>query len=129
MAMVHAFLLADVLAEHPPGSEDAALAFDAATVAELVPWYEAAVAQDGAGAARAPGAGDLIGDGLLPAARRDPRVLRAFLRSFNLIDPPRATLADPYVVARVMEAFQERDRRPPARLGPKRDELLAAIAA
>jgi 2-polyprenyl-6-methoxyphenol hydroxylase-like FAD-dependent oxidoreductase len=144
LALVHAFLLADVLADHGPASVDAALAFDAATATELVPWYDAAVAQDGtaagaedaaAGAIGAAGStgsarpGNLIADGLLPAARRDQRVLRAFLRSFNLLDPPRATLADPYVVAKVMEAFQERHHRPRTRLGPERDELLAAVAA
>ena len=131
LALVHAGLLADVLAEHDPGSEAAARAFHDATAAELVPWYHTAVAQDAesaTGSAPGEGPGSLIRDGLLPAARRDPRVLRAFLRVLNLVDPPAAPMGDPYVLGKVMEAYQERDSRPPVMMGPPRTELLATIS-
>ena len=133
LALVHAYQLRAVLAEHDPTGGEAAVAFHEATFAELVPWYLAAVAQDAestpAGGARdGDGMGSLVRDGLLPAARRDPRVLRAFLRVVNLLDPPAAPMSDPYVLGKVLEAFQERDGRPPLVLGPARGELLAAIA-
>lgn len=134
LALVHAYLLADVLAEHDPTGGEAAVAFHEATSAELVPWYLAAVAQD-AESAPAPGAGadgggtgNLIRDGLLPAARRDPRVLRAFLRVLNLLDAPTAPMSDPYVLGKVLESFQERESRPPLVMGPRRGELLTTIA-
>ena len=134
LALVHAYLLADVLAGHDPAGAEAAVAFHEATAAELVPWYVAAVAQDAestpppGGGNEGAGMGNLVRDGLLPAARRDPRVLRAFLRVLNLIDTPTAPMSDPYVLGKVLESFQERDSRPPLVMGPRRGELLTAIA-
>ncbi len=45
-ALVHALLLADALAAHGDDVCAAARALEAATEREIVPWYEAAVAQD-----------------------------------------------------------------------------------
>ena len=73
---------------------------------------------------------DLMRDGLMPAVRTDPTVFRAFVRSFNLLDPPDALITDPDVVGRVMTAYQDRDQRPPEPpLGPPRDELLAGLTS
>jgi 2-polyprenyl-6-methoxyphenol hydroxylase-like FAD-dependent oxidoreductase len=134
LALVHAYLLEGVLAEHDPSGREAAVAFHEATLAHLVPWYVAAVAQDaesvpafGAGDGSV-GMGSLVRDGLLPAARRDPRVLRAFLRVLNLLDAPTAPMSDPYVLGKVLESFKERESRPPLVMGPRRGELLTAIA-
>jgi hypothetical protein len=66
----------------------------------------------------------------LPAVRTDPVVLRAFLRSLNLLQPPEQLLADTDVISRVMTVYRERDQRPaepPA--GVSRDELLALLDA
>ena len=52
-------------------------------------------------------------DGLLPALRRDPVVLRAFFRSLNLLTAPNAMVKDPDVGARVLAVWQDRDNRPP----------------
>ena len=130
LALVQAYLLADVLAEHPADPLAAAHAFDTATRAEIEPWYRAATDQDrtsgdgGAGVDMA----SLVRDGLLPAARTDPVVFRAFIRSFNLLQPPGAIMSDPVVVARVLAAWQARDSRPPSEaLGPERDELLRIL--
>ncbi len=73
---------------------------------------------------------DLMKDGLMPAVRTDATVFRAFVRSFNLLDPPDAIISDPEVVGRVMTAYQDRDQRPPEPpLGPPRHELLAELTA
>jgi 2-polyprenyl-6-methoxyphenol hydroxylase-like FAD-dependent oxidoreductase len=130
LALVHAYLLSGVLTQHDPGGPEAAAAFHQLTDAELGPWYQAAVAQDAESSSASDelGPGSLVRDGLLPAARRDPRVLRAFLRVVNLLDVPTAPMSDPHVLGKVLEAFQERENRPPLVLGPPRRELLAAIA-
>ena len=67
----------------------------------------------------------LMRDGLMVAVRTDATVFRAFLRSFNLLDPPELIMTDPEVVNRVPAAYQTRDQRPPEpALGPDRDGLL-----
>jgi len=143
LALVQAFALADVLAAHPAGGAEAALAYDGATAAAIEPWYRAAVAQDEAdradAAALAAGHGEgdqlaaIVREGLLPAARTDPVVYRAFVRAFNLLDPPGAMMADPEVVRRVMAAWRARrdGRAVPgdADEAPGREELLAVVAA
>jgi len=72
----------------------------------------------------------VLREGLLPAVRTDATVFRAFLRGFNLLEPPEAILQDPEVMAKVLEAYQARDERAPEPpLGPERADLLARIAA
>jgi 2-polyprenyl-6-methoxyphenol hydroxylase-like FAD-dependent oxidoreductase len=130
LAVVQAYLLADVLAGHAGDPAAAAHAFDAATRAEIEPWYRAATDQDRtSGDDGGPDMASLVRDGLLPAARTDPVVFRAFVRSFNLLQPPGAIMSDPVVVKRVLAAWQARDSRPPSEaLGPERDELLRILA-
>ncbi len=70
----------------------------------------------------------ILHEGLLPAMRSDPVVLRAFLRMFNLLTPPDALITDPDIVGRVMAVYASKDDRPPEPdLGPDRAGLLAAI--
>ena len=150
LAMAHAFLLADTLAETGDDPLPLALAFDQATRAQIEPWYWSAVAQDRqsrhrdddaaaergepaadqpAGALEGDNVSALISDGLLPAARTDPVVYRAFLRTFNLLDPPAAIIEDPDVLGRVRTAWQQRDQRPPPQpLGPERTEMLRILS-
>ncbi len=72
----------------------------------------------------------IMRDGLLPAVRTDATVFRAFVRAFNLLDPPELITSDPDVVNRVLAAYQARDERPPDEpLGPDRPHLLAALDA
>lgn len=145
LAMVHAYLLADTLAAHGDDHVTAALAFDQATRDEIDPWYHAAVAQDRQGrdgrtplvdtGGEGPDVGvepdslrSLISDGLLPAARSDPVVFRAFLRAFNLLDPPAAIMQNPDVLGRVLAVWQQRaDRPPPPPLGPDRAGMLRIL--
>lgn len=186
LAVVHAALLADADAAHPDDPRARALAYEAASAEQVLPWYRAAVAQDrdaraaaaeataaspgaggggasggGSGAAgggaTGDGAGDrardgevaggaggaahdeaagdrrsmlrsLVRDGLLPASRVDPVVFRATVRSFNLLEPPQALVADAEVTGRVLAVWQARDQRPPEPpQGPERAELLALL--
>jgi 2-polyprenyl-6-methoxyphenol hydroxylase-like FAD-dependent oxidoreductase len=136
LAMVQAQALADALADH----DDLASAqrtYEAASEADVVPWYRASIAQDAATRAEAagePGGEEdplrgMLRDGVFPATRTDPVVFRAFLRLFNLLDPPESLMADMDVLARVMTVFQDRDHRPPEPpMGPSRSALLAALS-
>jgi 2-polyprenyl-6-methoxyphenol hydroxylase-like FAD-dependent oxidoreductase len=150
LAFVHAALLADAVAAHPEDLEALALAFDAATERELVPWYKLAVAQDRdaidwARSLREKGAPkptdgtgavdpraylrDVLLRGLVPALRLDATVLRAFMRRFNLLDPPGDLMREPALLSRVLAVYQKRHERAEPELGPDREALLAHLAA
>jgi 2-polyprenyl-6-methoxyphenol hydroxylase-like FAD-dependent oxidoreductase len=150
LAFVHAALLADAVAAHGGDLEALALGFDAATERELVPWYKLSVAQDRDALAWArtlreqgplappDGRGpvdpraylrDLLLRGLVPALRLDATVLRAFLRRFNLLDPPGDLMRDPSLLARVLAVYQKRHERAEPELGPDRESLLRRLAA
>jgi hypothetical protein len=67
-------------------------------------------------------------DGLFPAMRVDPVVLRAFLRMFNLLEPPDSLMKDAEVIGRVMSVYATRDERPPeSPMGPPRDQVMALL--
>ena len=142
-----AHLMVAAIDAHPGDVEAMLLAYEVALRAEIYPWYRASVEQDAE--ARRVSAALLAGedpdgdptdqrsfmravfrDGLLPALRRDPVVLRAFFRSLNLLTAPDAMIKDPDVGSRVLAVWQDRDNRPPeAALGPKRRaDLLALIS-
>jgi 2-polyprenyl-6-methoxyphenol hydroxylase-like FAD-dependent oxidoreductase len=150
LAFVHAALLADAVAAHDGDLEALALAFDAATERELVPWYKLSVAQDRDALAWArtlreqgpppppDGRGpvdpraylrDLLLRGLVPALRLDATVLRAFLRRFNLLDPPGDLMREPALLGRVLAVYQKRHERAEPPLGPDRESLLRHLAA
>ena len=157
LGFVGAHLLADALTEHGDDPLAAALAYEAEMGREVIPWYRSSVAQDRQdrasrgitvpdddegsllgtpGGSGGPGgvmldaasARSLLRDGLFPATRTDPVVFRAFLRLFNLLDPPDRILRDPDVIGRVLTVWQDRanhEAPPPA--GPDRDALLALL--
>jgi 2-polyprenyl-6-methoxyphenol hydroxylase-like FAD-dependent oxidoreductase len=150
LALVHAAALADSVALHGDDLEALALAFDAATEREVVPWYKLAVAQDrdalewaralreNGAPGRPSGTGpvdpraalrDLLLRGLVPALRLDATVLRAFMRTFNLLDPPGDVMRSPDLLARVLAVYQRRHERTEPTLGPDRGTLLELIAA
>ena len=153
LAMVHAELLGDALAAHGRADEPFHLALEAAVADQIEPWYRASVSQDranrdaatvppGALEGAVPPSGDedssaqqrrfmrsVLRDGLVPALRTDATVLRAFLRGFNLLEPPEVLIQDQQVMARVLEAWQARAERPPdPPIGPDRSALLALLA-
>ena len=151
LAFVHAWELADAVGAHGSDLHALALGFDAATRREIEPWYRAARDQDrearevaeaqarGESLAAAPsqpgGVVDpkafmrsVFRDGLLPALRTDIHVVRAFMRTFNLLTPPDAAMTNPDVVGRVLAAWRERDQRAPFEAqGPERSEMLALL--
>jgi hypothetical protein len=139
-------LLADAVARHGVDVHAVAVDYDSALRSEIRPWYRASVAQDAEAkrVAAALLAGDdpdgdtsdprtfmraVFRDGLAPAMRTDAVVLRAVVRSLNLLAPPDALTEDADVGARVLAVFNDRDRRPPEPvLGPPtRDALLATL--
>jgi len=143
-----AHLLAEAVAAAPDDRHRQALRYDAALREQILPWYRAGVAQDAE--ARRVAAALLAGqspdddptdprafmrgvlrEGLAPALRTDAVVLRAFIRTLNLLTSPDALLTDEEVSQRVLAVWQDRDNRPPEpRLGPAtRAEMLAALAA
>jgi 2-polyprenyl-6-methoxyphenol hydroxylase-like FAD-dependent oxidoreductase len=125
-----------------------AVDYDAAINREIMPWYRAGVEQD-AEARRVSSAllkgddpdGDtsdpktfmrsVLREGLLPALRTDPVVLRAFMRNLNLLTAPDAMTKDPEVMNRVFAVWQDRDNRPAEPpMGPKRRaEFLELLPA
>ena len=130
-----AHLMVAAIDAHPGDPRQMLIAYDAALRAEIHPWYRASVEQDAE--ARRVAAALLAGedpdgdasdqrrfmravfrDGLLPALRRDPVVLRAFFRSLNLLTAPDAMIKDPDVgcpcAGRVAGP-----RQPPARAGAR----------
>jgi 2-polyprenyl-6-methoxyphenol hydroxylase-like FAD-dependent oxidoreductase len=136
LAMVQATLLADATAAYTDPAERAA-AYEEASAREVEPWYHASVLADREN--RDAGEIDetdsraffrsVLREGLAPAMRTDQVVLRAFIRTFNLLTTPDALMTNGDVMTRVMAAYNDRENRPPEpRLGPPRAEMLAALA-
>lgn len=72
----------------------------------------------------------VLRDGLRPAMRSDAKVLRAFMRNFNLLTAPDTVVKDADVMGRVFMAWQERDSRPPEPvLGPEREEMVKRLVS
>ncbi len=150
LALVHAWALADAVAEHGVEGTALALAFEEATRRELVPWYELARRQDrdASALARLYARGEdpadepepdgpvdpkrfmrsLILHGLVPALRTDPDVARAFFRSFNCLVPPSDLMKDPVLLPRILACYQARQGREEPRLGPTRAEMVERLA-
>jgi 2-polyprenyl-6-methoxyphenol hydroxylase-like FAD-dependent oxidoreductase len=133
LALVHAFRLASALAEHPDPAARAR-AFEAASEREVRPSYDFALQMDRMGADPA-GAGALAGEGgeamaaVFVAGATDPVIGRGLMRLWNLLATPEDLMADPVLLARVMEVMAHPEEHPPpAREGPSRHELLAALA-
>jgi 2-polyprenyl-6-methoxyphenol hydroxylase-like FAD-dependent oxidoreductase len=136
LGAVHARALASAVRSHGGDLEALALDLHAAAQEEILPWYQASVAQDDMSrlSRLTGGAGDvttsIIMEGLLPLTRVDAKVSRAFFRTVNLLSTPNAVLSDPELMARVLAYWQTRDTRPPvAPAGPTRAEMIAALSS
>jgi flavin-dependent dehydrogenase len=146
-----AWMLADAFARHPEDPLAFARDLHEEIARELVPWYEDMRDQDRGAlqAAELVRAGvdpfaferpdgrvdpaaylrSLLRDGLVPALREDLVVLRAFLRVFNMLEPPKALLGAPDLLQRVLAVWQRRHQREPLRLGPEREDMEALLRA
>jgi 2-polyprenyl-6-methoxyphenol hydroxylase-like FAD-dependent oxidoreductase len=145
---VSAHLLAQAFASNDVADRKAiAVAHEGAVRAELYPWVMNTMRTDAD--ARRVTAAILAGenpdadesdprtfmravfrDGLRPAMRSDAVVLRGFFRNFNLLTPPDSLVGDADFGARVFQAYQERETRPPEpHMGPDRQDLLGILSA
>lgn len=150
-AWTAAFALADCLDAHGDDARALALAYDARIERDIVPWYQLQVGQDADSieVAEAQQRGEdpfhstnpdgsqnpkaflrsLVKDGLLPALRDDLVLLRAFLRTIHLLDPPGDLLKNSRVLQRVLDSYGRRDEREKVSLGPSRAALLERFAS
>jgi 2-polyprenyl-6-methoxyphenol hydroxylase-like FAD-dependent oxidoreductase len=110
-----------------------ALAYDAATEAELGPWYEETVARDHRRMAemtalregRTPDPSAELADAFPAAAVQDPDVYRAFLEVRGCLATEAEVLARPGLAERIRALTDDRPGAPPP--GPDRDALLALV--
>ena len=121
LALVQAALLADAIAQHGPGTA-ASRAYEAASRAEIEPWYHASIAADAAvlrAEALAPCAShdsdDELGrllrmDVWIDAVFHDMSLAPKVALLLNLLAPATEILADPTVVAAFRAAADRRDR-------------------
>jgi 2-polyprenyl-6-methoxyphenol hydroxylase-like FAD-dependent oxidoreductase len=135
LGLRHAQLLRDTLREEEPGRF--AEAWDAATEAELTPWYRATVQQDrerlreidalrqGLERPRPADRHAAVRAALMPAAMCDADVFRAMLAERCCLGSP-TVLDEPEFAERVLELA--RDAEPAPLPGPDRKRLLALLA-
>jgi 2-polyprenyl-6-methoxyphenol hydroxylase-like FAD-dependent oxidoreductase len=135
LGLRHAQLLRDTLREEEP--RRFAQAWDAATEAELAPWYRATVQHDrerlreihalrhGLERPRPADRQAAVRAALMPAAMCDPDVFRALLAERCCLGSPTA-LEEPELAERVLELAREAEPAPPA--GPDREQLLTLLA-
>ena len=138
LAFDHAERLAEVVDAHPGDADAQTLAFDAATSAEIEPWYRDAVDQDrarlgfwraaidGEVPARPPSAVALMT--ILGAAQRDSSVWRGVTRYVGLLRTREDLFADAEITARVSTAYAD-GWKPALLVGPERPALAALLAA
>ncbi|GIU84807.1 MAG: hypothetical protein KatS3mg008_1582 [Acidimicrobiales bacterium] len=148
LAAVQAEYVADLIAGGADPTE-AVCRYESFCEREVAIWYEASVMQDrtntmlaklatgsadsspdGGGGTESPewAAAKLLLHGLLPASRTDPAVWRAFVRVFNLLDPPEKIMSDGHVAAAVSAQLAANADAPlECTDHPTRRELLAAL--
>jgi flavin-dependent dehydrogenase len=151
LAWIAAYALAETLRKHPNDLRSLALELDATVRRELVPWYEMQVRQDRDAievseaqrrgenpyeVVRADGTNNpkafmraVVREGLLPGLREDLVLMRAFMRTMNMLDSPNDLLRRPGLMQRVMACYERRHEREPIFQGPSREELKRVLAA
>lgn len=139
LGLLHAKLLADVVRAHPDDPHGFAEAWDAATEAELTPWYRETVEEDrirlhqiealrhGLKAQPAPGSMAWRLAALAAAMAHDPDAFRAFVANKACLTLNREIFADTRFVERILEVARDSD--PPPFPGPDRDQLIALLDA
>jgi 2-polyprenyl-6-methoxyphenol hydroxylase-like FAD-dependent oxidoreductase len=138
LAFVQATLLADAFAACPGDAAARAAAYEAGCAREVEPWFAVSVQMDSLGAdpaGFAAGApveteqGRAFG-AVVVAAATDPVIGRGMARFWNLLATPADLMGDAELIGRMAEVMAEPDAWPaPPREGPRREELLEALAA
>jgi 2-polyprenyl-6-methoxyphenol hydroxylase-like FAD-dependent oxidoreductase len=138
LGLAHAFLLADLIAEHPRVDEAQAAEFTRRTERLVRPWLEEAKANDRGRAAlwqatlrqeppQRPPAG-VVNFGLAVAASvRDVEVWRRVANVMMMLRPPATLYADDEVKARIARVLSQGP--PPQLPGASRAGLVAAVTA
>lgn len=115
LAMMHAYMLRDIL-EHCSDPAERARRFDGQLTKEIRPFYEAMKKQDlgllkSARNAQNPSyrpglkeriANGFANDAVQPLLRKDPAVMRGFMRSAAMFAPPKAWIQNPVVIAKLV---------------------------
>ena len=137
--LMHAKLLVDTVRAQSGDPYEFAQAWDAATEAELTPWYRETVAEDrfrldeiealrhGLEAPLAPGSTAWRVAALTAAMTQDPDAFRALVANKACLALSEEIFARESLVERVIEIAQRTD--PPPLPGPDRDQLLALLDA
>lgn len=144
--LMHAHILADVL-DTTADPRERAIRFDARTLDELRPIWEASRNEDRNGTKRALATmiGATVdrpdslkkwfalafGDALLAAARDEIHVMRGMMRTFHLLERPGDFLKDARIrrtVFRYMLKGRRRNAAKRLQVGPSRDEMLTLVA-
>ena len=136
IGLKHTMAMRDAVRDHLDRPAELALAFDAATEADVRPWHDATAALDRARIAelRAAISGDTleptpdaaIGAALANAAATDEDALRWFVEMLTCLALPMDVMSRPGVFERVLELAA--DPQPPPPYGPDRRGLLELIA-
>ncbi|MEM7000266.1 MAG: NAD(P)/FAD-dependent oxidoreductase [Pseudomonadota bacterium] len=144
--ILHAHLLAEVLAEHSE-PEARALAFHAITQERMRPIWDASLNEDQNGIKRANAVlngqplnqadtlkkwfGLAFGDALAACVREEIHVFRGTMRTVNLVEKPGHFLKDPKIrrtVFRYMLRGRKRNAKARVQRGPERLEMLKFVA-
>ncbi|MHB8463309.1 MAG: NAD(P)/FAD-dependent oxidoreductase [Acidimicrobiales bacterium] len=133
LAMVQAVHLADAVLAYPADPVGRATAYEAACRRDVEPWFEVSVEMDKMGAdpqgfLRGGEATSPLAH-LFVAAQTDPVLGRGLARFVNLLITPAEMASDSEYLMRAAAVMAEPEKYPlPAREGPTRRELLAALA-
>jgi 2-polyprenyl-6-methoxyphenol hydroxylase-like FAD-dependent oxidoreductase len=137
LGLMHVQRLRDVIHAHLHDPLEFATAWDAATEAELVPWYRENVEEDRARISEIEAlrsglepppprdSSDVLRGALLAAVPQDPDAFRAFLASRCCLTRLRETFANEQFVKRILELADSSERQPPP--GPSRTQLLQLV--
>jgi len=137
LGLLHAQCLRDVVSSHLENPLEFAQAWDAATEAQLTPWYRETVEEDrdrlheidalrnGLEPPQPSDPPSALRGALLTAMLHDPDLFRAFLESRACFTPLRDTFARTGVPERILELAAEHERLQMP--GPDRDDLLRLL--
>jgi hypothetical protein len=65
----------------------------------------------------------------MPALREDLPLLRVFMRTMNLMDPPGDLMKSPIFIPSLVASYAKRDQREPVTLGPSREAMVERFDA